>query len=168
MTKKAEGLNLNEKQKLFCDNFVSKEFFANGFESYVDAYNVDLERNGAYESAKSAASRLLKNKDVCDYINSLLDDAGLNDNFVDKQLLFLINQQTDFGSKIAAIREYNKLKSRIVERVSQKIEIDTANKINISKDGDSISLKVEKQKLPGQAAGLPSPEPDQHQLNTPE
>ena len=121
--KKIKDLGLNERQKIFCDNFVSKDFFANGTESYISAYNINVEKKGAYDAARANASALLKKENICKYINSLLDAAGLNDNFVDKQLLFLINQQMDFSSKIAAIREYNKLKSRIVEKSETMIRI---------------------------------------------
>jgi len=31
-------------------------------------------------------------------------------------LLFLINQQADFTNKLGAMREYNKLKQRIIEK----------------------------------------------------
>ncbi len=105
---------LNTKQKRFCQLFVSKEFFGNGTESYAEAYDIDLATN--YNSAKSAAHRLLTNVDICNYINELLDASGMNDQFVDKQLLFMITQNADFTQKMAGIREYNKLKSRITDR----------------------------------------------------
>jgi hypothetical protein len=60
---------------------------------------------------------LLSNAKVCERINELLTDKGLNDQFVDKQLLFVITQHADFGSKVNAIKEYNKLKQRIIDKL---------------------------------------------------
>ena len=41
---------------------------------------------------------------------------GLNDVFVDKQLTFLVTQHSDLGNKLGAIKEYNKLKQRIIDQ----------------------------------------------------
>lgn len=114
--KKETGKGLNEKQLLFCRNYVSKAFFANGVEAYAEAYNLDLEEKGGYASAKTGAWRLLTNVDILEHIDSLLELSGLSDQFVDKQLLFVITQHADMPSKISGIREYNKLKGRITEK----------------------------------------------------
>lgn len=116
---------LTEKQKLFCDLYVSKEFFGNGVQSYIGAYSVDLSKPGAYVVAKSGASENLTKPHLLNYINSLLDDAGLNESFVDKQLLLLITQNADFPSKISAIKEFNKLKGRITEKIDHTVKIGT-------------------------------------------
>lgn len=113
---------LNEKQIRFCITYVSKDFFANGTESYADAYGIDLSAPGQYRVACSEASRLLTNVDILEYINELLDLSGLNDQFVDKQLTFVITQNADMGSKVAAIREYNKLKKRIDTKLNLGLE----------------------------------------------
>jgi hypothetical protein len=105
------GLNLNQKK--FCRNYVSREFFGNGMESYIEAYDIIIKRKSDYLSAMASASRLLRNVKVCEHLNGLLEAAGLNDQFVDKQLLFLITQHDDLKTKIAAIKEYNELKARI-------------------------------------------------------
>lgn len=116
---------LNEKQKAFCKYFVSKEFFGSGVEAYAEAYDLDLENQKEYNTAKSNAYRLLTNADILSRINEELEDAGLNDNFVDKQLLFAITQNADLSSKVKAISEYNKLKQRILNKteLSGAVEI---------------------------------------------
>ena len=111
---------LNEKQLLFCKLFVSKDFFGNGTHAYAEAYNKDLEDIKQYNVCKVAASELLTKPNILTRINEELTDAGLNDNFVDKQLLFTITQNADFSSKVKAISEYNKLKQRIVTRTDNK------------------------------------------------
>jgi hypothetical protein len=110
-----EGLNL--QQEKFCQLYVTdREFFGNGVETYLEVYDIDKTKPNWYKTACAAASRLLSNVKVCERISELLEENGLNDVHVDKQLLFLINQYSDFSSKIAAIREYNKLKQRIIEK----------------------------------------------------
>lgn len=70
---------------------------------------------GAYQSAKSAASRLLTNVNLLAYINELLK-VVLNEAHVDKQLAFLITQNADFGAKLGAIREFNALRQRVTKK----------------------------------------------------
>lgn len=114
---------LNHRQELFCQLFASdREFFGNGVQSYIEAYDIDTSRKGAYESAGVSAHDLLKLPKITTRINQLLESAVLNDSFVDKQLAFVISQNAEFPSKVAAIKEYNKLKQRIVDR--QKIEVE--------------------------------------------
>lgn len=132
-------ITLTLKQKEFCQLYVSKEFFANGVQSYIEAFKVDTTKTGAYQSAKSNAYRLLTNDDLLLYINHLLELNGLNDEFVDKQLSFIITQNADFGSKLGAIKEYNKLKQRIVSKIDHTTKGETLNRplINI----DPLSLQ---------------------------
>ncbi|WP_026536942.1 hypothetical protein [Arthrobacter sp. 9MFCol3.1] len=84
------------QQEEFCQLYVSKEFFGNGVETYLEVYDIDRSKPNWYKTACSAASRLLSNVKVAERISQLLDDAGLNDSHVDKQLLFLITQHADF------------------------------------------------------------------------
>jgi phage terminase small subunit len=112
---------LNEKQELFCKYFVSKDFYANGVESYAAAYGLDLSNPKNYNTAKVNASKLLTNTNISSYITQMLDDAGLNDNFVDKQLLFVISQHADLNAKMKAIEQYNKLKQRITDKSETKV-----------------------------------------------
>jgi len=50
---------------------------------------------------------------VTAYINSLLSDAGLNKEFMDKQLLFVATQHADMGNKLGAIKEFNRITKRV-------------------------------------------------------
>lgn len=111
-------IKLNLRQEAFCENYVEadKDFFGNGTECYIEAYDVDLTAKNAYQIAASSASRLLKNVKVIERIQQLLEEMGFNDAFVDKQLSFLITQYADLPTKLNAVKEYNKLKGRIVEK----------------------------------------------------
>lgn len=113
-----EKYHLTLEQEMFCQYFTSPtEFYGNGVQAYASAYSMDVADPRQYNSAKSASARLLTNVNVCARINSLLDTGGFNDQNVDKQLLLLISQSADFNSKLGAIREYNKLKARITEKL---------------------------------------------------
>lgn len=114
---------LNEKQELFCKMYVSKDHFGSGVEAYCAAYNLDMTVQKDYNTAKTQASKHLTNPNILLRINDELEEAGLNDNFVDKQLLFAITQNADLSSKVKAIGEYNKLRQRIVTKTDNKHEI---------------------------------------------
>ena len=110
---------LNPKQERFCQLYATdREFFGNGVESYVEVYQPDRTKKGWYKIACQSASQLLGNIKVFTRINELLHDGGLNDANVDKQLLFLIDQHEDKTNKLGAIREYNKIKKRIEEKMT--------------------------------------------------
>jgi hypothetical protein len=116
---------LNPKQELFCQLYATdKEFFANGVQSYIEAYNPDTIKRDWYKTACASASQLLSNIKVLNRINELLELRGLNDAYIDKQLEFLITQNTELRTKLSAIQEYNKLKARILEKseVTHKYE----------------------------------------------
>ena len=115
--KKSAGDKLNPLQRKFGKLYASeREFFGNGVQAYAKAYGIDLSTRGAYQSAKSAASRLLTNVNLLAYINELLE-VVLNEAHVDKQLAFLITQHADFGAKLGAIREFNALRRRITQKI---------------------------------------------------
>lgn len=112
-----EELHLLAKQELFCQLYTSKEFFGNWVQSYIEAYDPDQSKPNWYKTACASAWQILSNIKVCTRINELLDESGLNDQFVDKQLLFLITQHDEKGSKLGAIKEYNALKQRITKKL---------------------------------------------------
>lgn len=113
-----EDDKLNPKQELFCQYYATdKEFFGNGTQTYLEVYEPDKSKPNWYKSAQASASRLLSNVMVAKRINELLEAGGLNDQYVDKQLEFLITQHADFKSKLGAIREYNALKTRVIKRL---------------------------------------------------
>ena len=106
-----------EKQELFCKLYATdREFFGNGVQTYIEVYKPDQHKPNWYKAACSAASQILSNTKVIARINELLEESGFTDVAVDKQLAFLITQHTDFNTKLGAIKEFNKLKKRIVEQ----------------------------------------------------
>ncbi len=130
--------SLNEKQLLFCRLYVSREFYGNGTLSYCEAYGFDPSDIKQYNSARHSASHLLNNPNISQHINNLLEEGGLNDSHIDKRLLFLINQNEDKGTALGAIKEYNKLKQRIIE----KIEMNQTG-IDVKKLSDETLKAIE-------------------------
>lgn len=109
---------LNERQELFCQYYATdREFFGNGVQTYIEIYEPDTRKPNWYKSACASASQILANIKVAKRINELLEGNGLNDNYVDKQLEFLVTQHADFKAKLGAIKEYNALKTRILQKI---------------------------------------------------
>ena len=108
---------LNEQQKAFCREYAGNEWFGNGVQAYCEAYKLDRRDLKDYNTAKSAAARLLTNDNILSYIDLLIEEMGLNDQNVDKELAFLIKQKADLNTKLGAISEYNKLKGRILKKL---------------------------------------------------
>jgi Terminase small subunit. len=103
---------LTPQQEIFCQNFVLKEeFLGNGTRAYSDAYGIDQVGNW-WKTCAAGASRLLKSTKISTRINDILK-VVMNDAIVDNELGYVISQKSDLNSKVAAIREYNKLKKRI-------------------------------------------------------
>lgn len=128
---------LTPKEEKFCQVYVSPtEFYGNGTQSYIEAFNVQIvtamnsktDVDGAkvkkeklkltITAVRDRAYKLLMRSDILERINEILEDQGLNDAFVDKQLKHLIIQSADPRVKLGAIAEYNKLMARIVKQES--------------------------------------------------
>jgi hypothetical protein len=140
---------LNPKQEKFCQLYASDvEFFGNGVASYIEVYKPKQKGNW-YKSACSSASRLLRNVKACERINELLELGGLNDQFVDKQLNFLITQHADFTNKLGAIKEYNQLKQRIKRKIDKFEEGGHATEYeNLTDEELDVEIKRRQNKLP--------------------
>jgi hypothetical protein len=125
------GTLLNTNQEQFCQNFVVHlEFRNNATLSYADAYEHDLETlknmpnseyQRVYDNCSASASRLLKNDKIQSRITALLNNTLSND-VVDAELAKMILQNTDLPVKMAGIREYNKLRGRLVEKQELKTD----------------------------------------------
>jgi hypothetical protein len=136
---------MNAQQEKFCELYASNaEFFGNGTQSYITAYDVKVGQGKgftSYDTCRYRAHELLTNHNVLKRIDQLLEAAELNDTFVDKQLGFLVAQNAEFRPKLGAIQEYNKLKKRTV---------DTMHHIHAFSDIKNLSdkeLEKEKEKL---------------------
>lgn len=121
----AKSLKLNAKQTFFAELYIlDKSLMGNGVQCYVEAYDFDTTKKGWYKTCKANASRLLTNANLLKYMDKLLEFEGFNDQFVDKQLLFLITQNAELGTKAVAIKHYNDLRARVIK----KVEVDVQDK----------------------------------------
>jgi len=116
------GRPLTPQQELFCQNFVLREeFLGNGTRAYADAYGIE-EQGGWWKVAANGASRLLKSPKISSRISDILKIV-MNDAIVDNELGYVIAQKSDLNSKVAAIREYNKLKKRISDVTINDVKV---------------------------------------------
>lgn len=141
---KKEEKKLTPKQEKFCRLYATeKDYFGNGAQCYIEVYSTK-KKPLSYKAARANASRLLTNDNILARINELMEEAILNDTFVDKQLGFLIEQHADFSSKLGAIKEYNKLKQRITEKMDLTSQGEKITGINyITPDGNHIKTNNE-------------------------
>lgn len=106
-------VSISNEQEKFCQLFARDEKLAGRpYECFMKVYGHDLEPHQTPEFVRKEAKALLTNDNIIQRINSLLEEDGFNDQNVDKQHLFLINQHADFSTKMKGIEHYNKLKKR--------------------------------------------------------
>lgn len=114
---------LSLRQERFCQLYaLDTRFMGSWVNAYLEVYDIDTTKKWWYWTACASASRLLTNVKIYTRINNLLEEQWLNDQFVDKQLLYVISQQSDMWNKVQAIKEYNKLKQRITDRMEVQVK----------------------------------------------
>ena len=111
--------SMSMQKKEFCEKYL--EYNGNGSRAYIEVYspkNTNI--------ARISASQLLTTPNVVNYINSLLDSEGFNDQNVTKQHLFLLNQHADLSSKSRGVDLYYKLKGQYApDRIIHSIDEDS-------------------------------------------
>ena len=128
---------LTLKQQLFCQHYV--ETLGNGTEAVVRAGYEIIGRSGQPDRnlAKSIASENLTKPDILEYLDTLLEKGGLNDQMVSAHLKFLINQFDDLPVKVRAIDVYYKLHGKYAPT---KIESDVNLEVKAALDRLSAIL----------------------------
>ena len=120
---------LTLKQKVFCIAYLEES--GNAVEAVIKAgYECRYKDNkgeyipNAYNRKLAAVIgyQNLKLPHISSYISSKLEEYGFTDDHVDKQHLFLINQDADLKTKLGAIKEYNALKGRLAPK---KLDLST-------------------------------------------
>ena len=142
--KKADELGLTLKMKLFCEYYVSEEFFANGTQSYIAAYKPNKSKKNWYSVCKTAAGENLTKPHILEYINYILEIGGLNKEFADSQLLFLMTQNQDLSVKRAAIADFNKLEGRVRKKVDVLHEIKGMTELEKKKAIEDYEARKQK------------------------
>ena len=113
-----ETTGLNPRQEKFVRLYTQNdELFGNATLSYALAYDYNLDtlegeaKTKSYDTCRSLASRLLTNDNIQKRKIELLNEL-LKNEIVDAKLAELIK-----GGDMMAIREYNKLKGRITDKM---------------------------------------------------
>lgn len=70
----------------------------------------------AYNVCSVQANRLLRNNKILERCSELLNE-WMSENHVDAELAKVIRQNSELAPKVMAIREFNKLKGRITDKV---------------------------------------------------
>src|SRR4051794_29415264 len=129
---KAEEELDNKRRELFCRYYAQGEgTFGNATLSYAAAYDFDLgdvsrfDKNGvliipkeslpSYNTCSVNGSKLLRDTRVQARL-VVLRNEFLRDDFVDAELAKVIAQDGDLTPKVAAIKEFNKLRGRIIDQ----------------------------------------------------
>jgi hypothetical protein len=133
---------LSPQHEIFCNVYArDSEKFGNITESYAEAYGYDFEtlsrepqvdKDGKKISGSSdydrsvrtcaqSGSRLYRSVKIRQRIADILNEF-LTDKFVDSELTKVIQQDGKLEPKVAAIREFNKLRGRLApEKVDQSV-----------------------------------------------
>src|SRR3990167_9315395 len=106
-------VQISNEQEKFCQLFARDlKLAGRPFECFMKVYKNDLEPHQTPDFVKKQVKELLTQDNIIQRVNQLLEEDGFNDQNVDKQHLFLINQHADFSTKMKGIEHYNKLKKR--------------------------------------------------------
>jgi hypothetical protein len=137
---------LTERQEEFCQLFATdREFFGNGTQSYIEAYDVSLGSPGAYDAARSSAADLLMNPNILSRISEIMEVVTFNDVAMDRQLAFWATQKAHPMAAVQAIKEYNRVKKRVDDKGALVGLALTQNNFSVSiteERGQKISQQV--------------------------
>ena len=122
-TKGKDPNKITFKQDIFCKMYATDpEVLGNGTRAYIKAFNY---KNPRIATACALAHRLIEMPKIILRIRQYLGEiGGFNDENVDKNLNFLIQQHADFKAKLGAIREYNVLRNRIKRKIDVSLKVE--------------------------------------------
>lgn len=133
----SESEELNIRQKAFCEYYLfggehngKKFYIANATVSYAKAYEKDLSDKDQYNSCSVEGFNLLRNNKIKPFMREHLESSGYNDEAIDARLIQIVFKGKDVDS-VSAMREYNKLKQRITD------------KVDITSKGEKVSFRTE-------------------------
>jgi stage III sporulation protein SpoIIIAA len=125
MNKPKDYKEPKDKQKIFSELYTGK-YFANGVDSYCEAYGIDLEKQPQrIGSVRASVTRLLKNANILAYIRELRGEYNLVEEIVNNEHAFLILQNAELGVKLGAIKHFRELNNKIENKIADnKVEIE--------------------------------------------
>jgi len=161
---------LKPKEELFCRYYTQNdELFGNATLSYAEAFGYKLDeladndakyddngkkvedttRKKAYDVCSSLGHRLLRKVKIQERNTELLNEI-LKDDVVDSQLSKVILQDRKLDSKVAAIREYNKLKNRVSDAPQINFNIGSILETIERRNVGNVGGETVRQELPAE------------------
>jgi len=117
-------LQLTANQVKFCKEYIKFENFGHGTNAALIAYGYDPANKSQRQIAANIASECLKpTHPVYKLIQIMLDSDGFNQSEMDKQLLFVAQQNVDLKAKTQAIVHANTLFGRNKKIVEHNVNI---------------------------------------------
>jgi hypothetical protein len=121
---------LQVKQKDFADYYL--EFKGDGVEAIIEAgYDVNYKNKKGEDTgvpnrklASVMAYENLRKPHIIAYINSKLEEYGFNDDSVEKQHLFLLNQHADLKTKMKAVDIFYKVRGKYPKEAKGDVNIN--------------------------------------------
>lgn len=92
-----------------------------GLAEVAEIYGYDLGTPIGKQRAYRTSAYLLRHEGVCTLLSVVLEVAGFNDSWVDRQLFYVVNQDFDLKAKLMGIELYMKLKQRLVKVLEVKV-----------------------------------------------
>ena len=112
---------LNANQEAFCQYFVNnEECFGNATRSYAMAYGRDLDDPKINHAIRSDGYHLMGKEAIKARLQELLDIL-ISDTIVDIELARVIKQNENLAAKVSAIKEYNAVKKRTLNKVELEL-----------------------------------------------
>lgn len=122
----------NPKWEIFCQAWV--DTLGNGTQSALEAFDISgkefcetdwkdlseenkISRRKAEATAANMAREYLRKPEIRKRCSEIMEERGFNDAEVEKEHYKLIKQDSDWGVKRAAIRDYYQLKGKLTDHV---------------------------------------------------
>lgn len=138
-TKKSKPLL--PKQELFCQLYTrgNKKQFGNATQCYIDAYGIDIytvtdkwsqdvvQNRKNYDMSRAGWYENLTKPHIKARIREILNDV-FTDEAVDNETAKIIAQDHDLSAKLWGIKEFNRLKNRVIEKPPVTFTYDLTGK----------------------------------------
>lgn len=118
MTEENTEIELTLPQKSFVDYYLNGDDdfrMGNATRSYAKAFNYDITDDKKANTCASEGSKLIRYPNIKVYMRQHLEDNGWNDEAMDSRLRQIAYKGKD-ADAVNAIKEFNKLKQRIIDK----------------------------------------------------
>lgn len=135
-------VKLSNEQEKFCQLYTrDHDLMGDAISCFKECYELEPHQIDNKNQLKKDVELLLSKPQVVARINELIEEDGFNDQNVDRQHLFIINQHYDLSTKMKGIQEYNRLK----KRTDNSLTLVLPRPI-MDLDDDEVVQKIDKSK----------------------